>query len=168
MSSAVLKVVKPHEVQEAEQLLHAGFAEYARGAGRSQTGPYPWLADSVAREMVLFWKGRAGIVVLDEGTAEGRVTLSMFALAPDQQGTGQAAQMMASVVDEVAARGFHVLELYTLEQYGHLRRFYERLGFVLERKGRHPTQKDDLTRIFMARKVTENGSVKPLFQEAGE
>nr|WP_321457816.1 GNAT family N-acetyltransferase [uncultured Cohaesibacter sp.] len=146
------------EQDDAEKLLYAGFYDYARGAGREAPGPFEEIAAQIDKGNVLFWRGRTGIVVFEEGSAPGRVMLSLFALHPDKQKSGLGAAMMDDAVSFARKAGYREMELYTLQQYEHLRRFYERQGFVLERVGPRKVKPDGKMRIFMVKSLDASSS----------
>ena len=70
--------------------------------------------------------GRGGIDVL---AAYDDRSLRHLAVRPDHWGTGLASAAITAVLEEMAARGSTVAELWCLEDNARARRLYERLGW---------------------------------------
>ena len=162
----MIRLAEAHDVKAAQQVLRAAFTPLIARIGQK---PAPMLADleaaqaagqlwlagegqAIAAVMVCFAKG----VTLENAAPENAMLeLDILAVAPEAQGLGMGAAMVAHAETLAQERGLGAVTLYTNAAMERAQRLYARLGFELvERR-----QQDGFDRLFYRKTFT--GRVLP-------
>ena len=135
----------PSDVAAVERIVHSAFAMYVARIGRN---PAPMDADynavvASSRVWVLESDGEiAGVVVNEEH--DDHLLLDTIAVAPDAQGHGYGALLLARAGDDARELGLPEVRLYTNEAMTENQAFYPRFGFIEMARGRE----DGYDRVF--------------------
>ena len=148
----MLRPAKAEDAAKVEAVLTAAFTEYAQGLGRSIAGPYPWLADKIAKEEVL-WIGEnhAGVVVI--GWSDATLEIDSIAIDPPHQGSGLGGKTLKALEDLAQQHNATSISLYTAQPFSRLVALYSKHGYLVERVGPTPSGKDKIPRIYMRKRV---------------
>jgi N-acetylglutamate synthase-like GNAT family acetyltransferase len=138
------------DVSGIEGLVHSAFDGYVARIGKP---PMPMLADYAAvvanaRVWVIEEDGRIIGVVVNEARAD-HLLLDTVAVAPDIQGRGVGARLLARAEDDARELGLPEVRLYTHRLMTENQTFYPRHGYAETARG---TQ-DGYDRVFYVKQV---------------
>jgi GNAT superfamily N-acetyltransferase len=151
-SPAAIRAAAPGDVPAIEAMVRSAYAKYVERIGRP---PAPMTADYVrlVREgdvWVLDRDGGAvGVVVLR--SASDHLEIGNVAVAPDHQGKGFGARLLAHAEEEARRGGFTELRLFTNELMHENLALYRKLGWDEYDR----VVQDGFRRVLMRKKVAE-------------
>jgi len=144
----------PSDVAAIERIVHAAFDKYVARIGRQ---PAPMSADygaavASSRVWVIEADGEVAGVVVNE-VHDDHLLLDTVAIAPNAQGHGFVALLLARAEDDARELGLPEVRLLTNQAMTENQSFYPRHGYIETARGRQ----DGYDRVFYAKRVERFG-----------
>ncbi|MDX8355635.1 GNAT family N-acetyltransferase [Cognatiyoonia sp. IB215182] len=126
-----------------------------RQLGREQSDDaYSWLPEAVLQNRVLVSVNSSEIQGVAIFSASETIwTIEQVAVKPSLKGHGIGRTLIHRVEHDAKSAGAHKLELDTAEVMTDLLRFYEKLGFTINRRGLPEHGRDNFIRVYMEKAI---------------